>query len=104
MNITTAFNLEDKVYIIAEEQVFSARVKRINPDICANWTLIEYTLEVLKGWAVFNPKTYTESFSEDEIFSSKEEAKKELDIYLKHKNEPIASFSGYRFNANAFDI
>jgi hypothetical protein len=29
--------------------------------------------------------TYTESFSEDEIFSSKEEAKKELDIYLKHK-------------------
>jgi hypothetical protein len=49
MNITTTFNLEDKVYIIAEEQVFSARVKRINPDICSNGTLIEYTLEVKKG-------------------------------------------------------
>lgn len=101
MNITTTFNLEDKVYIIAEEQVFSARVKRINPDICANGKLIEYTLEVKKGWAVFNPRTHTESFSEDEIFSSKEEAKKELDIYLKHKNEPSSLFSiahSYEFN------
>lgn len=97
MNITTKYNLEDKVYIIKDEKVYSARVKSVDVDVCESGTLIEYFLEVKTDGAVFNARTFIDQFNEDQIFSSKEDAISELNIYLKHRqlsnNECCATMS-----------
>lgn len=85
MNITTKYNLEDKVYVIKDEKIYSARVKSVDIAICPDGILIEYFLEVKTDWAIFNGKVFKDQFSEDQIFSSKEDAINELNIYLKHR-------------------